>query len=453
MAKDCPSKQKKQKTDAASFFPTPLPSTSSSPSSSNRLCYVCRSPDHVSSLCPHKDVPPPRSSSSRGAPSSSRSTLRACFRCSSTSHSTVDCPEPKPCHLCHSTSHLASACPSKRQILHAKTLATPKPCHLCASLTHIARACPTLPHRRLYRDESKPRTLSCYVCHSDTHHAVECPQVDRLQGRFERVGVEGVGGVGSDECNAMLAMCGQVLEYRGAVWLVERMRVGGLGVTEQGWAGLLRLHEVSGKDQSRVEVEGVGTVKRARAEVARLVKGRRVGERVATAEERMGEVEEWVKQRVVVVGGRGGGEGEGGGVLGKNVFGLCKLMREGLGWSAKECREMAMAMIHLGRLSVGKQGVEWVGEGGAAGRSEARAATQVKGRGKREVKGSSEVGLALVAPTEATAVSEVERLRKAKRAKEKRRKQLKRARVLDQSTATERPSERSKAVSRRVDDD
>ena len=320
-------------------------------------------------------------------------------------------------------------------------LATPKPCHLCSSLTHIARSCPTLPHRRLYRDETKPRTLSCYVCHAVDHHAVECPEVDRLQGRFKRVELEGVEGVGSDECSSMLAMCGKVLEYRGAVWLMERMRMARMEVTAEGWGGVLRLHEVSGKDQSRVEVEGIAKVRRARAEVGRLVKERRAGERVATAEERREELEGWMKQRV-----EGAGEQEGG--LGKNLFGLCKLMREGLGWSAKECREVAMAMVHLGRLRVGKRGVEWVEASG----EEENQKGALKGQEKKAVKGAASADVLVVAPAEAAKLSEAERLRKAKRAKEKRRKQLKRARGLEQSTAPERRSG-SKAVSRVVDTD
>ena len=444
MAKDCPTKQqKKHKADTAALPPTPSPSSSSSfPSASNRLCYVCKSPDHISSLCPHKDDPPSRpSSSSRSAPFF-KPAVRLCYRCSSPSHSTVDCPEPKPCHLCASPSHLASACPSKRELLHARTLATPKPCHLCSSLTHIARSCPTLPHRRLYRDESKPRaSLACYICHSPSHHAVECEEVERLQGRFRRVEAEGVEGVGEEECNDMLDMCGRALEYKGAVWLVERMRGAGVQVTEQGWGGLVRLHEVSGKDQSRVDVEGVQKVKKARTEVGRLLKERKAGERVATAEEKQGEVEAWVRREMG--GGVGGGgvggrrkeEGKvegGGGVLGKNLFGLCKRMREGLGWSAKECREVAMAMTHRGRFRVGKAGVEWVEEGGEGDKRKAqgREEDEEKKEGKRAagVDGKS-------ASAAEAADAEKERLRKAKRATEKRRKQLKRARFEQASSS------------------
>ena len=362
MAKDCPTKQhKKHKTAPFVVSHSPSPALAAPSRLSNRLCNVCKSAEHLSANCPHKDDAPLRSrrtarpaSSSAPPPRPAKPAVRPCYRCGSAEHVTLNCPVPKECHYCQSTAHLASACPSRRAILHARTLATPKACSLCQAADHIARLCPSVGHRPIYRDEAKDRALACYVCGDEAHHAVECPEVERLHGRFKRVERDDVRRVGEAECNALLELCGRVLEYRGALWLHRRMAAEGISVTEVGWAGLTRLHDVSGRDQSQVTVDGVDAIRKPRKELRALIAEKRARERDRSAEGRIDDVRAWAMGRLSA--GVQGAE-----ALGANVFGLCKLMRAGLDLSAKESREVAMALIHKGWLRVGKDGVELIG--------------------------------------------------------------------------------------------
>ena len=445
-ASACPTKKKQKaeetaastadfSTRSSSHTSASASTDSSSSATANRRCYICKSADHLSSACPDKNKP--RTTASKPAPPPTRTTrapavtAKPCYRCHSTAHSTADCPEPKHCHYCQSPSHLAADCPDKRAILRQREREKEKACNRCQQAGHIERECPTLPHRLVWRQEGKERGLGCYVCGSVEHYAVECTEVTGLEARMKAVERQWVAGevVGEAECERLLVSCAAALEYRGAVWLLQRMAEKGLAVTIGGWEALERLHSVSGKDQSRIELTAMDTIKKPKQQLAHQIKQNRASHRHTQIKQQLTPITAAIQDLAAAAapaaavsgGGGGGGRGSGGVLVGVSVFGLCAKLREVLGeavLSAKESREAVMALVKEGRLKKAGKGLLWLSEAGA------------KGGGGNGGGSAGDGGVE----------DEKERKRKLKRAQEKKRKAAKKQKLQQASANAETAS-------------
>ena len=172
--------------------------------------------------------------------------------------------------------------------------------------------------------------MGCYVCGSVEHYAMECAEVTGLEsrvkdaeGRWEKGGM-----VSENECERLLVSCAAALEYRGAVWLLQQMSERAVAVTSGGWEAMERLHSVSGKDQSRIEVAAIKDIKKPKQLLAAHIKQHRATQRHTLVQSHLAAVVEAIVQ---LTADADAASGSGGVVVAASAFALCSRLREKLG--------------------------------------------------------------------------------------------------------------------------
>jgi len=250
------------------------------------------------------------------------------------------------------------------------------------------------------------------VCGSVAHYAVECEQVTGLEVRMKEVERRWGKGevVGEVECERLLVSCAAALEYRGAVWLLQQMTAKHIAVTAGGWEALERLHSVSGKDQSRIEVAAIKDIKKPKQQLSAHIKQHRATLRHTAVQSHLTAVVAAIRQLAAAVDVAA--VTSSGPLVAASAFALCGRVREVVGeavLSAKASREAVMALVKEGRLKKTSKGMVWQGEGG----------------GKAESGGEVEVAAGGGGGVE----DEKEKKRKLKRAQEKKRKAAKKQKM------------------------
>ena len=265
--------------------------------------------------------------------------------------------------------------------------------------------------------------MGCYVCGSVEHYAAECTEVTGLEVRMKEVERRWEKGeaVGENECERLLVSCAAALEYRGAVWLLQQMNDKGVAVTAGGWEAMERLHSVSGKDQSRIELTTISDIKKPKQQLATHIKQHRASQRHTQVQSHLASIVDAIQRLAATV--EGAVAAGGGVVVAASAFALCGRLREVLGegvLSAKESREAVMALVKDGRLRKSSKGLVWQPE--------------VSGKGGEKAGEADDGQVGKGAGVE----DEKEKKRRQKRTQEKKRKAAKKQKMaaLQQTIAT-----------------